>query len=296
MYKRQLLLSLSGICQDLYIPEKSELISESTYQKYTKRLTNAFVDTSVIRYRERAIAYAILRVDSSYVFSNLSKALKTDSTETCEYVYIMDELFNNKSFQKISSSAWEDICILCKDYNKRHKKEELVPLSDLEVKLEEIDKRYCAYRFILMKKQTRNQLDSIDFYWRKQQMNDSINFIALASIFDKYGYPGKSQVQKGYMDVACIVMQHAPIDMKEKYINLIHEAAITGEFHGTTFLHLIDHMHFDKFGTQLYGTQSFKEKNDKGYRSMDMEDPEGFDKRNSDWKNNIFHFGKLKIK
>ena len=209
------LFTLSAICQEQYVPERDELVSEGTYKKYTKRLTDAFADDSNIRYREMAVSYAILLADSVHVFSNLSKALSVDSTETCEYVYIMDELFNSVAFKKISLNAWEDLCVLCKDYNARHKKEKAIPFSDLEIRLDEIDQRYCEYRFLLMKKQTRNELDSIDYYWKKQSTNDSINFIALAAILEQYGYPGKSRVQEAYMDIACIVMQHAPFEMKK---------------------------------------------------------------------------------
>lgn len=287
-----ILLSLSTFCQDLYIPEKSELISEAHYKKYTKILKDAFKEDSKIN---MAVCYANLQADSSYVFSNLSEGLKADSSFTCEYVEAMNDIFNLQTFRRISSTAWEELCILCKDYNKRHLKVPPVPISDLEFKLDKIIKRDGEYRTLVRIYQKRNQLDSIDYYWRLQQINDSLNFIAMALIFDEYGYPGKSQVQEAFMDIGCIVMQHAqaPFDRKTKYVKLIHDAAIAQEFHRATYIHLIDHMHYDKFGTQLYRTQRYKSKEETEYRAMDLEDPAGFDKRISDLKNGIFHFGRL---
>ena len=288
------LFPILTMCQDIYIPEKSEVISEEVYKKYSELLKKSFsVEEGDRGYKNIALCYAYLKADSSFVFSNLSKALEKDSAATCEYIDAI-KLFNLQVFKEVSPIAWDKLCAICEDYKRRHPKEEPLPSSDLETKLSEIRKRYDTYRTLIMLKENKNETDSIDYYWSVQQKNDSLNFIAISSIFDQSGYPGKSQVQESYMDIACIVMQHAPFEMKEKYIKLIHDAAVAGEFHASTYLHLIDHMHYDKFGTQLYHTQRYKGKDETSYRSMDMEDEEGFEKRNKEWKNRIFHYGRLR--
>jgi len=288
------LFSLSTMSQNDYIPEKSELISEEVYKKYSDVLKKSFsVNEADREYTNIAISYAYLKADSSYVFSNLSKALEKDSATLCEYIDVIGNRFNLKVFKEIDPIAWDNFCSICKDYNRRHPEEEILPSSDLEIKLSEIRKRDKMYRTLIRMKENKNETDSIDYYWSLQRKNDTLNFKAISLIFEEYGYPGKSQVHESFMNIACIVMQHTPLEIKEKHIKMLHDAAVAGEFRASTYIHLIDKLHFQKFGTQLYHTQRYKAKGESEYRPIDMEDEEGFEQRNKDWKNRIFHYGRL---
>ena len=192
MYIKALLLlnfslfSLLAVSQNIYIPEKSELISEEVYMKYSDILKQAFSEEGADRaYTNIAISYAYLKADSLYVFSNLSKALEKDSTTTCEYIDAIENVFNLQVFKEIDPIAWDNFCVICKNYNRRHPTEEAVPSSDLEIKLSEMLKRYGEYRRLMSLEETKNNKDSIDYYWSLQEKNDSLNFIELSSIFEE---------------------------------------------------------------------------------------------------------------
>lgn len=91
--------------------------------------------------------------------------------------------------------------------------------------------------------------------------SDSINLMKIVKILDKYGYPGLSMVSADYMNVAFILLQHAPFKTREKYFPLILKACDEGEMDKTLLPMMIDRNNLDKGKKQIYGTQlSWNEK------------------------------------
>ena len=76
----------------------------------------------------------------------------------------------------------------------------------------------------------------------------------LNMIIAKYGYPGKTLVGKDYA-IAFFIISSANIEYKERYYNLIIEAANKGELDWTDVAFFVDKVKVAKKEKQVYGTQ-----------------------------------------
>ena len=90
----------------------------------------------------------------------------------------------------------------------------------------------------------------------KQEKIDSLNLIYIEDLIEKYGrYPGKSLVGPSTGDVAFYVLQHAPLEVQAKYVDLILEAGKKNELKKRAVA-----MYYDRYliginKPQKYGTQ-----------------------------------------
>ncbi|MBO0934820.1 DUF6624 domain-containing protein [Fibrella aquatilis] len=64
---------------------------------------------------------------------------------------------------------------------------------------------------------------------------DSINLIKIEHIFNKYGYPGRKLVGDKQSITAWLVIQHASLELQEKYLPIMEKAAATGELDKSSF-------------------------------------------------------------
>ena len=91
--------------------------------------------------------------------------------------------------------------------------------------------------------------------WGKQNQVDSINQLKIEAIIEKHGYPGKSLVGPRLGSAAFLVIQHAGLEMQEKYLPLLKEQAEAGELRKGSLALLIDRIKLRKGEKQIYGSQ-----------------------------------------
>ncbi|MEM7367370.1 MAG: DUF6624 domain-containing protein [Bacteroidota bacterium] len=91
--------------------------------------------------------------------------------------------------------------------------------------------------------------------WAKQNAVDSSNTIRIEEIIAEHGYPGKSLVGDRSGEVAFFVIQHAELDIQEKYLDMMSEAADAGEVKWSLIAMLVDRVRMRQGKTQLYGSQ-----------------------------------------
>jgi tetratricopeptide (TPR) repeat protein len=94
----------------------------------------------------------------------------------------------------------------------------------------------------------------MDSMWAIQTPIDEANTARVAEIIDERGYPGKSMVgdQSG---TAFLVIQHADLEVQERYLDVITAAADEGEVAWRSVALLVDRVRMRQGKTQLYGSQ-----------------------------------------
>ncbi|WP_295674904.1 DUF6624 domain-containing protein [uncultured Mucilaginibacter sp.] len=90
--------------------------------------------------------------------------------------------------------------------------------------------------------------------WKEQDRIDSLNVVFVDSIFKIYGYPGKTLVGPGTIEVAWYVIQHA--NDKFKYMPVIKKAAENGELFYKYYAMMVDQQLVSQKKEQIYGTQA----------------------------------------
>ena len=94
-----------------------------------------------------------------------------------------------------------------------------------------------------------------DRLWALQNPVDSANTVRICAIIDSCGYPGKSIVGPGEASTAFLVIQHADLEVQEKYLDIITAAADSGEVRWSSVALLVDRVHMRNGRPQLYGSQ-----------------------------------------
>ncbi|WP_331961519.1 DUF6624 domain-containing protein [Ohtaekwangia sp.] len=114
------------------------------------------------------------------------------------------------------------------------------------------------YRFAIGKAMRLYGEDSseVKTLWSQQKTLDAINQQKIETIIGEYGYPGKSLVGSKLQNVALFVIQHASLEMQEHYLPVIFEAAKNDELHKLPVLMLMDRIHLNKYGKQIFRSQS----------------------------------------
>lgn len=96
------------------------------------------------------------------------------------------------------------------------------------------------------------QMDSL---WNLQIAADEKNTKRIIELFEEMGYPGKSVVGVQQASTAFLVIQHADLEVQEKYMKLITDAADAGEVAWRSVALLVDRVRMRNGKTQIYGSQ-----------------------------------------
>jgi len=136
----------------------------------------------------------------------------------------------------------------------------------------------CKLERIYIKDQTLRQLYSeamekfkaypemMDYFWDLMNTSDSLNLSEIIKILNDKGWVGKSLVgEQGNMTIF-LVIQHAPLDIQEKYLPLMEESVKKGESNGSNLALLVDRIKIRHNEPQIYGSQiSYDSETDKYY-------------------------------
>jgi len=114
------------------------------------------------------------------------------------------------------------------------------------------------------------QMDSL---WVLQNKADSINTARIMEIMDAQGYPGKSVVGDGYASTAFLVIQHADLEIQEKYLPLISDAADKEEVPWRSVALLVDRVEMRNERAQIYGSQVSRHPETNEYYFSEIQNP-----------------------
>ncbi|MEN0003419.1 MAG: DUF6624 domain-containing protein [Bacteroidota bacterium] len=118
--------------------------------------------------------------------------------------------------------------------------------------------------------------------WYKQNLLDSLNTERVLAIIEEHGYPGKTLVGGRLASTAFLVIQHADLDIQEKYLPMLKEAADKGELSKSSLALLIDRVEMRNGRPQIYGSQVQRNEETGAYEPAPIANPEQVDERRAE--------------
>lgn len=123
------------------------------------------------------------------------------------------------------------------------------------------------------KKTHAQMIDSIAYSWSSPKLaekfrrriyeKDSSSFFAIEKVFERYGYATKEICGENATIIPFFIMNYAPLEMREKYMEFFKAAAGTGKLDKPAVAYYIDKIKVAKGEKQVYATQFFMNKDRK---------------------------------
>lgn len=97
--------------------------------------------------------------------------------------------------------------------------------------------------------------EEMNYFWDLVAQQDSMNELEVIQILEEKGWPGKSEVGGKANTTIWLVIQHAPIEIQEKYLPLLKASVLKGESQGSHLAMLEDRIQMRNGKPQTYGSQ-----------------------------------------
>ena len=117
------------------------------------------------------------------------------------------------------------------------------------------------------------------YFWSLINEQDSINEKEIIGILGKFGWLGKSKIGDNANQSLWLVIQHAPLELQEKYLPLLKKSVAEKESEGWHLAFLEDRILMRNNKDQLYGSQAKWDKELGKMKIHDIEDVENVNKR-----------------
>ena len=111
---------------------------------------------------------------------------------------------------------------------------------------------------------------------------DSVNEIAVIDIIEKRGWPGSSSVGDKANRTVWLVIQHAAVELQEKYLPLLKASVAEGESSGSNLALLEDRILMYRNKPQIYGSQVRGNSETGELEVYKIADPENVDLRRAE--------------
>jgi hypothetical protein len=112
----------------------------------------------------------------------------------------------------------------------------------------------------------------------KAKLNEE-NLSRLEEIIAENGWPKISEVKGSAAQAAFLIVQHSSIEVQEKYLPIMKEAAENGEANWSSLALLIDRVRIRNDKPQLYGSQVRRNSETGAFEPFPIEDEPNVDKR-----------------
>ncbi len=115
--------------------------------------------------------------------------------------------------------------------------------------------------------------------WEIITQKDSINVLKICKILDTRGWLGPNLIGEQGATTLFLVIQHANLDVQEKYLPMMREAVRQGNTQPGNLALLEDRVALRKGKKQIYGSQVSRFPGTDKYYVSPLEDPDNVDKR-----------------
>ncbi len=217
----------------------------------------------------RAAACGYSLNDKAYFENQLAIAmdLNWDGSKNIFYGYPEFEYLHGTPFEEAVNAAWE-------------KAAEASGVNiELMQEMAEIRVSDQAQRQEMRGVEEKYGWDSpqMDSLWKIQLYSDSVNTQRIEEIIAEYGYPGKSLVGPGQAATAFLVIQHADLEVQEKYLPIITAAADADEVSWRSVALLVDRVNMRNGKPQIYGSQVGRDELSGQHYFFEIQNPEKID-------------------
>lgn len=258
------------------------------YEKYIKKgdsLYKAEKFNNSAKMYSKAFEYKEGNI-SDYYNTACSWALSGNSENAFEYLMLsIQKGQKNKEWMQTDKDLislrglpkWKEILDMIQLNIDEYEKDFDKPLQK---KLEKIRLKDQVLRQLYKEAEEKFGRDSeyMNTFWEMMREQDSINELQVLKIIDEKGWVGRSIVGAKANATLWLVIQHAPLEIQEKYLPLLKESVKKGESSGSNLALLEDRILMRNNKPQIYGSQVKRDENGKGY-FHEILDPEYVNQR-----------------
>lgn len=124
--------------------------------------------------------------------------------------------------------------------------------------------------------------EEMQAHWDKINKMDSINVLKVQKILDERGWLGAGVVGDQGNSTLFLVIQHADLEVQEKYLPMLREAVKKGDASPGSLAILEDRVALRNGKRQIYGSQIGRDTETGEYYVSPLQDPESVDKRRAE--------------
>lgn len=124
--------------------------------------------------------------------------------------------------------------------------------------------------------------EEMNYFWQLIEMQDSLNELEVVEIINQYGWVGTNTVGGQGNATLWLVIQHAPIEIQQKYLPLLKESVLRGESNGSHLAMLEDRIHMYLKEPQIYGSQVVRDEKNGQQVVYEIYEPEYVNQRRSE--------------
>ncbi len=278
--KYLLLTSLLFLCLLNFAQSFDELITNANHQYQSEdylasgnSYEQAFTieEGSSSQYYNAACSFALAGQDKK-ALDYLTKAVNAGWTNVSHLKSDSDltNLHAEPEWSEIIKIAQANLDEYEKDFNK-----------PLKTQLEQIYVRDQMLRQLWRDAETKfgKESDEMKYFWKLMAREDSLNEVEVIRIIDEYGWVGKNEVGGKANITLWLVIQHASLELQEKYVPLLEESVKKGESNGSHLALLHDRILMRNGKPQKYGSQIVSDPDTGKDKLYDLEDPENVNNR-----------------
>lgn len=258
---------------DEYIAKASSSYDDKNHQESANAFKAAFEikEGNFGQYYDAACSWA-LSGDTLYAIQYLAlaaqkgwrnlKHLKTDKD--------LITLRTLSGWNDILTMVQKNLTVYEKDFNK-----------PLQAELEKIYVRDQTLRQLYRDAEDKFGKDSDEmiYFWELMSEQDHANEEEVVNIIEEHGWVGTNLVGGQANMALWLVIQHAPIEIQEKYLPLLKESVLKGQSSGSHLALLVDRILMRNGKPQIYGSQITYDEDTGREKIYKIKDPEYVNQR-----------------
>lgn len=238
-----------------FVPVQREGVTEQRFH-YAQQILNDTKSASkndvqnliAADYWNITTAFVILKEPKSHIQAAFDKAIHLDGATICSYIKAMgtsglDKLIP-ESFLPFYSNCAQSSTVESSKFN----------ITDYAGNNKLNPSLVSVINTIQLNDVQFRMVQPVD--WTKQRPLDERNQQLIDSLFNVYQtYIGKSLVGKQFEATMWLVVQHAPLEMMERYLPIIVAAVNQKQLEEVPLKMLIDRIYWLKYNYQIFGSQ-----------------------------------------
>lgn len=265
----------------VFIKKADSLYSAKNFKSSAIEYQNAFDSNDGKAYpsdRYNAACTFALAGNSEKAFFHLLYSAEHSKIKYNDYNHLTTDSDLN-SLHK--SKQWDQLIKIVKANKEQAEKDLDKPLIAI---LETIYKEDQTYRKQIgeIEEKFGRESDELKNHWKLISEKDSINLIKIQKILDEKGWLGSNVIGFQGNSTLFLVIQHAALEVQEKYLPMMREAVKKGNADSSSLALLEDRVALRKGGKQIYGSQIGRDQETGEYFVSPLEDPENVDKRRAE--------------